>query len=119
MSGFKIAGIAVLALIGGLLAWAQLQNMGILERPASTTTATSYADVEKRIVQQVNAERMKHGLNALVWSDDLARVAQNHSSLMARTQLFEHSGNQYYNCMGENIMKRSGSSNIASANEVV
>src|SRR5690606_18872346 len=69
--------------------------------------------------QQVNAERMKHGLNALVWSDDLARVAQNHSSLMARTQLFEHSGNQYYNCMGENIMKRSGSSNIASANEVV
>lgn len=110
MSGFKIAGISVLAVVGGLLLLAQLQNMNLVERPnTSAITTFSTTDLEKGIVYNINKERAAQGLNTLTWKDDLAEVGRKHSEWMAATGNFEHSGNQYYNCMGENLLMQTRS----------
>lgn len=44
----------------------------------------------KRIHELVNEERRKRGLNELKWSDDLSRVAYEHSLDMAQNNYFSH-----------------------------
>lgn len=90
MSGFKIAGISVLAVIGGLLLLAQLQNMNLIDRPESASASIDTRRTSMLIHQYVNEEREKTGLRLLTWNDDLARVALAHSNDMLTRDYFDH-----------------------------
>ncbi len=77
------------------------------ERP--TTTAEAIA---QDLFTRVNAERAKRGLAPLEWSDDLARLATDWSSQMARSGRFVHRdldaarsrpGIGQFSALGENI----------------
>jgi uncharacterized protein YkwD len=46
--------------------------------------------LEERIHELINGERTKHGLNPLVWNDQLAQAARNHSNDMSTRNYFEH-----------------------------
>ena len=58
---------------------------------------------ERQIAELVSQERIDRGLNNLRYDEKLSEVGREHSDWMAATGTFEHSGNQYYHCMGENI----------------
>ncbi|GIV22856.1 MAG: hypothetical protein KatS3mg025_0515 [Bacteroidia bacterium] len=47
-------------------------------------------EVAFKIFERINAERRKAGLGPLVWCEDVARAAENHSQNMAKRQFFDH-----------------------------
>jgi len=47
---------------------------------------------ENKIFELTNAERRKHGLKTLVWSDMLANIARAHSLDLATNNIFSHTG---------------------------
>ena len=49
-------------------------------------------DFEYRIFLLTNAERRKHSLASLIWSDMLADVARSHSLDLATSNTFSHAG---------------------------
>jgi uncharacterized protein YkwD len=76
-------------------------------RPSTTAQA-----IAKDLFARVNAERKARGLPALAWSDDLARMASDWSSQMARSGQFVHRdldaargrpGIGQFSALGENI----------------
>ena len=48
--------------------------------------------LEHQAFEILNDERLKNGLNALEWNDELARIARLHSENMARFKFFSHAG---------------------------
>lgn len=48
--------------------------------------------LERRAFDILNQRRIENGLEVLVWSDDVARVARLHSENMARFKFFSHTG---------------------------
>lgn len=58
-------------------------------------------DYEKEAHELINRERIRYGLEPLIWNDDLAAAARQHSRDMANTGIFNH-GTRY--CHGENIV---------------
>lgn len=59
---------------------------------AHSSPATSFAatGAERRAFDLVNRERAARGEQQLMWDDDLARVARQHSENMARGNFFSH-----------------------------
>ncbi|MBI5158927.1 CAP domain-containing protein [Candidatus Micrarchaeota archaeon] len=49
-----------------------------------------YPDIERDVFNAVNEERVKNGLPALKWADDLSSVARNHSRDMGLNGFFAH-----------------------------
>ena len=47
-------------------------------------------DMEKEVLEIVNRERTKYGLNPIVWDDDLAFSARYHAADMALFNYFDH-----------------------------
>ena len=61
--------------------------------PAPTgkpTAAGTASAIEKQVLDLVNSERVKYGLSALTWADDLASIARAHSQDMIRRGFFDH-----------------------------
>ena len=72
----------------------------------------------KNVLELVNQERTEQGLDALVWNEDVAKVAQEKAEDMARNGYFSHTSPTYgspfemmksfgisYSAAGENIAK--------------
>lgn len=55
-------------------------------------TAAAIFEIEKYAFQLLNEHRRSEGLSALVWSDDVAKVARLHSRNMASKGFFSHRG---------------------------
>jgi uncharacterized protein YkwD len=48
--------------------------------------------LEREVFELINAERRKHNLGTLEWSESLASIARLHSQNMAREKFFSHRG---------------------------
>lgn len=59
-------------------------SKALTPRPVNTN------DVEKLILKYTNEERRKYGLKDLVWDDQLALIAREHSEDMAKNNFFSH-----------------------------
>ncbi len=66
--------------------------------PTETNVATSTSSVsldeavetERRAFEVTNTVRLRNGLTALVWDNELSRMARAHSESMARQRFFSH-----------------------------
>lgn len=58
----------------------------------SAKTAFSPVELEKMAFGLLNQQRASKGLSALVWNDDVARIARMHSENMAKYKFFSHTG---------------------------
>lgn len=47
---------------------------------------------ERQIFELINKKRLENGLPALVWSEDVAKIARIHSENMANFKFFSHAG---------------------------
>jgi len=56
-------------------------------------TADLKLDLEKQTFEMINQKRLENGLQVLVWSDDVAKIARLHSENMAKYKFFSHQGN--------------------------
>ena len=54
--------------------------------------AVNVFDVERRVFALVNKKRIEAGLPALVWNENIARIARSHSENMAANDFFSHAG---------------------------
>ena len=59
---------------------------------SSTKTVESTFDLEKKAFALINDIRRINGLKELVWSDDVAKIARQHSNNMASNKFFSHRG---------------------------
>ena len=48
--------------------------------------------LERRVFDLVNQKRMQYGLQPVIWSEEIARVARLHSGNMAKFHFFSHQG---------------------------
>jgi uncharacterized protein YkwD len=60
--------------------------------PAQVIGVNTSAEAEGQILSAVNAERVRHGLQPLVYNGLLTRAARVHVGDMMRTGMFAHSG---------------------------
>jgi uncharacterized protein YkwD len=61
--------------------------------PASVSPArTSAEQVERDIFHLINKQRAAQGLEALIWNDEVAKIARMHSRNMADHRFFSHRG---------------------------
>ena len=58
----------------------------VFEEPISNKTK----NVEKSILKYTNTQRAENGLNVLIWDDNLANIAREHSLDMATNGFFDH-----------------------------
>ncbi len=58
----------------------------------NTKAAFSSFDLEKQAFALLNTQRAAQGLPALVWNDDVAKIARMHSENMAKYKFFSHTG---------------------------
>lgn len=58
----------------------------------SAKTAFSPFELERTAFDLLNGQRASKGLPALVWNEDVARIARMHSENMARYKFFSHTG---------------------------
>ncbi len=85
-------------------------------KPSTSTTSGDYSAFQKKVVELVNAERAKAGLNALKMNTELSKVATLKSQDMAKNNYFDHNSPTYgspfdmmkkfgisYRTAGENI----------------
>jgi uncharacterized protein YkwD len=66
-----------------------------------TPTPVSTSDIERLIFKYTNDERKKAGLKELIWDDQLALIAREHSVDMAKNDFFSHT-----NLSGEDPTER-------------
>lgn len=62
------------------------------KKNASSPTANQILDFESQTFELINQKRSELGLQVLVWSDDVAKIARLHSENMAKYQFFSHRG---------------------------
>jgi uncharacterized protein YkwD len=67
-----------------------LTSLGETISKTVTPTPVSISEVEKLIFKYTNDERRKAGLKELVWDDQLALIAREHSADMAENDFFSH-----------------------------
>ena len=60
------------------------------QTPLAAAPRPAASSLEGRVFDLVNAERVKYGLNPLVWDEELASVALSHSVDMYRKGFFHH-----------------------------
>ena len=75
-----------------------------LQINASITNREDQAQFERRVVELVNVERVREGLPALIWNDDLATMARSHAMDMCDRNFYDHT-----NPDGENLAARARS----------
>ena len=63
----------------------------IAAKSVSTTVETIF-DLEKKAFVLINNIRRMNGLKELIWSDDVAKIARQHSNSMAGNKFFSHRG---------------------------
>ena len=63
-------------------------------RIASESEANKAAafELERKVLELINAQRAAKGLSPLAWSEDLGKIARLHSENMARYKFFSHVG---------------------------
>ncbi len=90
-----------------------------------STSAAAVYGYERQIFDLINKKRADTGLPALIWNDDVARIARMHSENMANYKFFSHagldgkmvnnradeSGVSKWRAIGENIAYNRGFSN--------
>lgn len=67
----------------------------VSDSDVSTIVKIKHADnktleIEKEVLKYTNEERVKYGLQPLIWNDKLADVARNHSLDMVQRNFFDH-----------------------------
>lgn len=60
--------------------------------PSAKLSATQVLDLEKQTFALINQKRAEIGLQPLIWSDDVAKIARLHSENMAKFNFFSHKG---------------------------
>ncbi len=65
-------------------------TMRTVEGFSLSTSFAGLAETEFEIFDLVNKERRRQNLDELEWNDDLARLARDYSSKMARGKFFDH-----------------------------
>lgn len=63
-----------------------------IEAPKPENKAVSTFDLERQAFELLNQRRIENGLQPVIWSDDVARVARVHSQNMAKNNFFSHQG---------------------------
>lgn len=58
----------------------------------SSASAPLYAKLERQVFDLLNQKRTENNLSPLVWSDDMAKIARQHSENMATLKFFSHTG---------------------------
>lgn len=58
----------------------------------NSKSAFSSFDLEKQAFNLLNSQRAAKGLPALVWNDEVAKIARMHSDNMAKYKFFSHTG---------------------------
>lgn len=79
-------------------------------KPAVSPVAKFAAEPNRealRIFSLINAERSKQGLNQLVWSEDVAKIAFAYSSKMVRENFFSH-----FDSAGRDVVERAKSARL-------
>jgi len=70
---------------------------------AFTTSGARGPDALKKtsleLFDLINQERIKNGEIPLIWDDNIAKAAQEHSQWMAETNQYKHSNNGYSECI--------------------
>ena len=74
-----------------------------VDSSAIGATALDTGAIEKKIIEQVNAERTSRGLNALTKKSKLTRLARRWSSHMNRANSLHHPGHLPSGVYGQNI----------------
>ena len=59
---------------------------------ASETKTVNVFELEKLAFKLINQKRTANGLKELAWSDEIARIARQHSGSMAQNKFFSHRG---------------------------
>ncbi len=54
--------------------------------------ATLNFSFERQVFELINKKRAEAGLNALIWNDEVAKIARIHSENMANNKFFDHKG---------------------------
>ncbi|GEM_PF-2368257 len=67
-------------------------NLVEITRSNASSVNNPYAELARDVLYYTNEERAKHGLTALSWEDDVAKVAQSYSEYMAKNNFLEHTG---------------------------
>lgn len=75
---------------------AEAESIEELFRPrvaaVKASVVVNIAEVEQIAFKIVNEKRIENGLKPLTWSNDVAKVAREHSDDMAEFQFFDHRG---------------------------
>jgi uncharacterized protein YkwD len=59
---------------------------------ATIETTTAEYELERHAFMLLNEQRTEHGLQPLVWHDEVAKIARIHSQSMAENKYFGHKG---------------------------
>jgi uncharacterized protein YkwD len=59
---------------------------------SDATSNNPYAELARNVLYYTNEERAKHGLTALTWDEEVAKVAQKYSEYMAKNKFLAHEG---------------------------
>jgi len=62
------------------------------ETPNPESKAVSTFELERQAFDLLNKRRIENGLQPVIWSDEVARVARIHSQNMAKNNFFSHQG---------------------------
>lgn len=65
---------------------------GAVRASAADAVFASAVSIERRAFELINDARRANGETALVWDDELCRMARLHSQNMARADFFDHTG---------------------------
>jgi uncharacterized protein YkwD len=90
--GSRVLMLALLVIVTSLPAFAQsfFASMELSDGKAETSRAMSVESIEHRVFDLINDERIKNGLQPLIWTDKSAITARFHSANMSQTSYFSH-----------------------------
>lgn len=63
-----------------------------IETPKPEKKAVSTFELERQAFELLNQRRIENGLQPVIWSDEVAKVARIHSQNMAKNNFFSHQG---------------------------
>ncbi len=97
--------ISIILLFGILCVFkSEAVSQTIKKNASENSPILKVADADEgalRVLNLVNAERAKRGLNQLLWDNDAAKMAAEYSEKMARENFFSH-----FDSKGESVLER-------------